>query len=115
MFGGAARIVTGMESSLPALQELPSHQEPVGRQAKTAKKAGRWSRFGKFKVDTKKALGHDHRSTSTKKHRDDAIKPRKKTPYELRDQELKIDEGRRARSKVINWKKRQQQKTREED
>ena len=32
MFGGAARTVTETKCSLPALQELPSHQEFVGNQ-----------------------------------------------------------------------------------
>ena len=57
MVGSAARIVTETKSSLPALQELPSHQEPVGNQGKPMKKPGRWSRFGKFRVDTKKTKG----------------------------------------------------------
>ena len=32
-------------------------------------------------------------STFTNKHRDAALKPREKTPYELRNQELKMEEG----------------------
>ena len=53
MFGSAAQKVTETKSSLPTLQELPSHQEPVGNQVKTTKSPGRWSRFGKFRVRTK--------------------------------------------------------------
>ena len=36
--------------------------------------------------------------------------PRKISPYELRDKELKIEEGTRAKRKFFNWKRRQQQK-----
>ena len=57
MFGSAARKVTETKSSLPTLQEFPSHQEPVGNQVKVTKNPGRWSRFGKFRVETKKTQG----------------------------------------------------------
>ena len=36
--------------------------------------------------------------------------PRKINSYELRDQELKIEEDERAKRKLFNWKMRQQQK-----
>ena len=93
MFGSAARIVTETKSSLPALQELLSHQEPVANQVKTTKKPGRCSRFGKFRVDTKKTQGSNHMGSTTKKSRDAASTPRKTNPYELRGEELKIEEG----------------------
>ena len=47
---------------------------------------------------------------TTKKRRETASMPRKINPYELRDQELKIEEGKRAERKFFNWKRRQQQK-----
>ena len=47
---------------------------------------------------------------TTKKHRDTASIPRKITSYELRDQELKIEEGKQAKRNIFNWKRRQQQK-----
>ena len=47
MFGSAAR-------------KVPSHQKLTRNQVNTVKKPGRWSRFGKFKVETKKTQGTDH-------------------------------------------------------
>ena len=47
VFGSAARSVTETDSSLPAPQELPSHQVSAGYQVKTVKKARQRSRFGK--------------------------------------------------------------------
>ena len=86
MFGSAARKVTN-----------------------TAKKPSRWSKFGKFKVETKKAQGTDHMGNTTKKRRGSILIPRKINPYELRVQELKIEEDKRAKRKFLNWKRRQQQ------
>ena len=110
MFGSSARKVTKTKSSLPALQELPSHQELAGNQVNTAKKPSRWSRFGEFKVETKKTQGTDHMENTTKKRRGPILIPRKINPHELRDQELKIEEDKRAKRKFPNWKRRQQQK-----
>ena len=93
MFGSAARIVTETKSSLPTPQELPSHQEPVGNHVKNTKNSGRWSRFGKFRIRTKKTQGSNHMRHTTKKRMKTATIPRKINPYELRDQELKIEEG----------------------
>ena len=67
MFGSAAQAVTELKCSLPALQELPSHQGFVENQVKTMKKPGCWSRFGKFRVKAKKTQGVDHMGHSTKK------------------------------------------------
>ena len=47
---------------------------------------------------------------TTKKRRGTILIPRKINPYELRDQELKIEEDKRAKRKFFNWKRRQQQK-----
>ena len=69
MFGSAARTVTETKCPLPAMQELPIHQKFVGNQVKTTKKPGRWSRFGKFRVETKKTQGPDHMGHTTKKRR----------------------------------------------
>ena len=63
----------------------------------------------KFKVETKKAQGTDHMSNTTKKRRGSILIPRKINPYELRVQELKIEEDKRAKRKFLNWKRRQQQ------
>ena len=49
-------------------------------------------------------------SNTTKKRRNTSSIPRNINPYELHDQELKIEEGKRAKRKVFNWKRRQQQK-----
>ena len=46
----------------------------------------------------------------TKKRMTTAATPKKISPYELRDQELKIEEGKRAKRKIFNWKRRQQRK-----
>ena len=35
--------------------------------------------------------------------------PRKINPYVLRNQKLKVEEGKRAKRKFFNWKRRQQQ------
>ena len=82
MFGSAARKVTETKGSLPSLQELPNQQEIVGNQVKTTKKPSHWSRFGKFRVETKKTQGTDHMVDTTKKRRDTALIPRKINPYE---------------------------------
>ena len=112
MFGTAARSVTKTKRSLPTLQELSSQQEPVGNQVKTTKNKGRWSRFGKFRVRTKKTQGSNHMGHTTKKRMATAATPRKINPYELRDQELKMEEDKQAKSKrkFFKWKRRQQQK-----
>ena len=47
---------------------------------------------------------------TTKKRRGTASISRKINPYELRDQELKIEEDKRAKRKFFNWKRKQQQK-----
>ena len=46
---------------------------------------------------------------TTKKRRGSILIPRKINAYELRDQELKIEEDKRAKRKFLNWKRRQQQ------
>ena len=96
MFGSAAR-------------KVPSNQELTRNQVNTVKKPSRWSRFGKFKVETKKAQGADHMGNTAKKRRGSILIPRKINPYELRDQELKIEQDKRAKRKFLNWKRRQQQ------
>ena len=47
---------------------------------------------------------------TTKKRRGTILIPRKINPYELREQELKIEEDKRAKRKYLSWKRRQQQK-----
>ena len=111
MLGGAAQTVTETKSSLSTLLELPSHQEPVVNKVKTTKNPGRWSRFGKFRVGTKKTQGSDHMGHTTKKRSKTAPTPRKINPYKLRNKEMKIlEEDKQAKRKFFNWKRRQQQK-----
>ena len=110
MFGGEAQIVTETRNSLPTLQELPSHQEPVGNSAKTTKNSSHWSRFRKFRVRNKKTQGSNHMGRITKRRMSTAATPRKISSYWLRVQELKKEEGKRAKRKIFNWKRRQQQK-----
>ena len=76
MFGSAAQVVTKTESSLPALQELPSHQEAPGSQVKATKKQGPWSKFGKFKVESKKTQETSGTGSTTRRRRKHKPKPR---------------------------------------
>ena len=78
------------------------------KSSKNHKKADCWSRFGKFRVETKKIQGSGHMGHTTKKRRNTASTPRKINPYELRNQELKIEEGKQAKRNFFNWKRRQQ-------
>ena len=71
---------------------------------KTTKNPGRWSRFGKFGVRTKKTQGFNHMGQTTKKRMKTAVTPRKINPYELHDQELKIEESKRAEKKSSTGK-----------
>ena len=53
MFGSAAQKATKTKSSLAVLQELTSHQKPLGNQAEATKKPGRyvvhiWKIQGRF-------------------------------------------------------------------
>ena len=68
MFGSAARKVTKTKLSLSALQELPSHQKLARNQVKTTKKPSGWSRFGKFRVETKKTQGTNHTGDANNKN-----------------------------------------------
>ena len=72
MFGSATQKVTETKGSLPSLQEVPSQQEIVRNQVKITKKTSHWSRFGKFRVETKKTQGTDYMVDTTKKRRDTA-------------------------------------------
>ena len=60
MFGSAAQAVTKTKSSLPALKESQNHQKAAEAQVTATKKSGRLSRFGKFRVETKKTQGSGH-------------------------------------------------------
>ena len=110
MFDIAAWEVTETKGSLPALQELPSQQQIVGNQVKSTKKPSHWPRFGKFRVETKKTQGTDHKGNTTKKRSGTASTTGKINPYELRDQELKTEEDKQAQRRLFYWKRRQQQK-----
>ena len=66
--------------------------------------------YGKAQVETKKSQGPDRMSHTTMKRRKTFSKPRKINPYVVRDQELKIEERKRAQRIFFNWKRRKQQK-----
>ena len=98
MFGSAAQAVTKTKSSLPALKESKNHQKAAEAQVTATKKSGRLSRFGKFRVETKKTQGSDHMGHTTKKRRKNDSTPWKINPYVLCGQELKAEEGKRAKT-----------------
>ena len=106
MFGSAAQTAIEKASSLPALQELFNHQEPAAHQAETGKKAGHRFRVEKIKIDTVETQGPDHGGAAAMRHREAGPRSRKKTLYELRDQELKTEESKLDRRKSLNWKRR---------
>ena len=62
MFGSTAQEVTKTKGSLPALQNLPSHQEAPEANVKATKKPVPWSTTGKFKTGNKK-----HKKLSARK------------------------------------------------
>ena len=43
---------------------------------------------------------------TTKKRRGATLPPRKINPFELRDQELKMEEDKQAKRKFLDWKKK---------
>ena len=89
MFGSATQVATQTQSSLPALQELPGHQEASEAKVKATKKAGRWSKFGKFKVETKKTQETNGTGSTSRRRRKHKPKSRFTEPYKTRNQELK--------------------------
>ena len=68
------------------------------------------SRFGKFKVGTKKTTSTNYVGGTTEKRRGNATASRKTTPYVMRNLELKLEERMRDKRKFDNWKRRQEQK-----
>ena len=110
MFGSVAQGAIKTKSSLPAVQELPGHQKASEAQVKATKKLGRWPTFGEFNTGTKKTQETSGTGSTTRRQRKHRIKPRITDPYETRNQELKMEESKRAQRKVLNWKRRQQQK-----
>ena len=110
MSGGVAQGATKTKISLPAVQELPGHQKASEAQVKATKKPGRWSTFGKFRVDTKQTKETSGTGGTTIRRTKHRTKPRITDSYKTRNQKLKIDESKRAQRKVFNWKRRQQQK-----
>ena len=110
MFCRTAQTIKETKRPLPALPELPSHQDHGGDKEDTAKKPRHWSRFEKFRVGTRKTQGAYHMDNTSKKSRETVLTLRKTNPYELRDQELKTEGGKQAKGKFLNWKIRQQQK-----
>ena len=60
--------------------------------------------FGKAQVKTKKTQGPGRMGHTTRKHMKTFSKPRKINPYVLCDQELKIEEIKRAQRKYLTGK-----------
>ena len=80
---------------------------PWGRQRRHREETTyHWSRFGKFRVGTRKTEGAYHMDNTTKKSRGTALIPRKTNPCELCDQELKTEGDKQAKGKFLNWKMR---------
>ena len=71
------------------------------------------SRFGKFKVGTKKTTSTNHVGGTTEKRRGNATASRKTTPHVMRDLELELGERMQNKRQSDNWKRRQEQKIRE--
>ena len=76
----------------------------------SAKKPRRWSTFGKFKVDSNKTHKISATGDATRKQRENRTKQRITDSYKARNQELKIEENKRAQRKTANWKRRQMKK-----
>ena len=95
---------------MPAVQELPGHQKASEAQVKATKKPACCSTFGKFKVDTKKTQQTSDTGGTIRRQRKHRTKPRITDLYKTRNQELKMDESKRAQRKIFNWKSMQQQK-----
>ena len=66
------------------------------------KKPGRWSTFGKSKVDSNKRQKTSATGDVTRKQREQRIKLRITDPYKMRNQELKMEENKRAQRKTLN-------------
>ena len=114
MFGCAAREITKNKRSLPALQKLPNPQDFTKNQTKTKRKPSPWSKFGNFKVGTKKTTRGSCVFGTNKKRHGNAIESRKMTPYVMRDLELKSEEILRNKIKSDNWKRRQELKLKDD-
>ena len=65
MFGSATQKVLKTKSSLPALQELPSHQKNLGNRMEATKNLGCWSGVRKFKVNIEKSQEANSKSGTT--------------------------------------------------
>ena len=92
MFGNAARSTT-ITTTMPTLQELTSYQKPVEQQKRSRKKASNWAKSGKFKVTNKKPGKPNSQNQTVRRHNEARPKSSKKTPYELRDEELKTEKN----------------------
>ena len=108
MFVSVTQGVTKTKSSLPAVQELSGHQNGSEARVKATKKPGRWSTFKKFKVDTKRTQETGGTGGTIRRRRKHRTQPRITDPYRTRNQEFKMEEGKRAQRKPLNWKRRQQ-------
>ena len=90
MFGNAARSTT-ITTTMPTLQENTSYQKPVEQQKRNRKKASNWAKSGKFKVTNKKPGEPNSQNQTVRRHNEARPKSSEKTPYELRDEELKTE------------------------
>ena len=61
-------------------------------------------------MSTKKTQETSGTGGTTRRQRKHRTKFRVTDPYKTRNQELKMEESKRAQRKVFNWKRRQQQK-----
>ena len=93
MFGSTAQGVTKIKRSLPAVQKLPGHQKVSEVQVKTTKKPGRWFKFEKSKVDTKKTQETSGTGGTTRRRWKHRTKPRITDIYKTHNQELKMEES----------------------
>ena len=108
MFGRAAQAVRTTKRPLVAVPELPSDHDHGEDKKDTRKKPRHWSKFGKFKVGTRKEQGAHYMGNNAKKCR--GTRPKKMNSCEMYDHELRKQIDKRAKGKAINWKRRQQQK-----
>ena len=114
MFGSAAQKATKTKSSLAVLQEVLSHYKPLGYQTEAIKKPGCRSTFGKFKIESNKTQKTNATGDATRKQKKHRTKLRLTDPYDMRNQELKIEENKQAQRKTLNWKRRQRKKAERE-
>ena len=92
-------------------KELIAFTERISKPPKSSQSSSKNHKEARLLVvGTKKTHESDHMGHTTKKRRTAASTSRKINPYVLRNQELKIEEGKPAKRNIFSWKRRQQQK-----